>query len=107
MSKQSNHQEVVSFFNSDDQVSRCYRTFARDTDCDITIKMPPDMVEDLQYKADAMGIYFEDLILQILARRLDQSQEQIDMERAWQTREQLGIPHEIPRTESEKSVGVG
>ena len=77
--------------------SRCYRTFSRDTDCPITIKMPADLVDDLQYKADAMGLFFDDLVLQILARRLDQSQDQIEMERARQTREELGISHEIPR----------
>jgi len=77
--------------------SRYYRTFVRDTDCPITIKMPVDLVEDLQYKADAMGVFFDDLILQILARRLDQSQDQIEAERARQIREELGISHEIPR----------
>ncbi len=93
---------VLSFYARDEQTSRCYRTSVRETDCDITLKMPVDLVEDLQYKADAMGVYFDELILQILAKRLDQSQEQIDMERAWQTREELGIPHEISREELEE-----
>ena len=80
--------------------SLCYRTQPRDTDCDFSIKFPPDMLEDLQYKADAMLLDINELILQILARRLDQSQGQIEQERARQTREALGIPHYITRCQT-------
>jgi len=87
----------LSFLNThrEELSSRCYRTFMKETDCKISLYMPTDMIEDLQYKADAMSVHFNNLVLQILARRLDQSQAQIEEQRAWQTREDLGIPHEV------------
>ncbi len=89
--------ELRNLFSADREeiASRCYRTIPKHTDCPINLKIPPDMLEDLQYKADAMDLELNHLILQILARRLDQSQGQIEEQRAWQTREDLGIPHEV------------
>lgn len=88
--------ELSHFFQADREElsSRCYRIIYKHTDCPLNLKVPPDMLEDLLYKADAMDMDLNNLVLQILARRLEQSQGQIEEQRAWQTREDLGIPHE-------------
>jgi len=101
--------ELNHFFQAgrEDLASRCYRTTAKNTDCPISLKIPPDMLEDLQYKADAMDLELNHLILQILARRLDQSQGQIEEQRAWQTREDLGIPHEVISPMMERELEHG
>lgn len=62
-------------------MSKHYREYPRETDCELTIKISPDMLEDLCLHAEAIDMNLDELILQIIAGRLGRSQQMIKEQR--------------------------
>lgn len=68
-------------------MTQMYRQYPRETDCELLIKIPPDMLEDLCLHAKANDMNVDELILQIMAGRLGRSQRAIQAARLQEAEE--------------------